>query len=264
MKKRTAMGMFQSRKSDLASGPDVPIDQVSTMRAQGYTNNQIIQSLQRDGYTSSQIFDAISQSEMNAKQMPDSRMSPLAQQPNSMQQAEMPPPPQQMAPMSQMPSMPPTFAQTLASNQPSTEEIVEAIIDEKWNELVKDINKVIEWKQRADTKLTAIEQQMNDMKEQFDKLHNAILGKIGDYDKHMMDVGAELQAMEKVFTKILPNFVDNVNELSRITENIKAGNTPSTPAVATPRASKSPTPQSSTVSSARGRRVNLEDIDDNQ
>jgi len=63
---------------------------------------------------------------------------------------------------------------------------------------------------------------MNDMKEQFDKLHNAILGKIGDYDKHMMDVGAELQAMEKVFTKILPNFVDNVNELSRITENVKA------------------------------------------
>jgi hypothetical protein len=89
---------------------------------------------------------------------------------------------------------------------------------------VKDINKVIEWKVKADSRLTQMEQQINDMKDQFDKLHNALIGKIGEYDKNMLEVGAELQAMEKVFSKVLPQFVDNVNELSRITDKVKTNN----------------------------------------
>lgn len=208
------MGMFKAKKSDLSSGPDIPIDQVQAMKAQGYNNNQIIQSLQRDGYTSSQIFDAISQTEMNSNAPQGS------QQQNIMQQAE-PMPMQQMPPMQQ----------PMGFNQASNEEIIEAIIDEKWNELVKDINKIIDWKQKADSKLTAMDQQVKDLKDQFDKLHQAILGKIGDYDKHMLDVGAELQAMEKVFSKVLPNFVDNVNELNRITEDLKSSNKKKEPPV---------------------------------
>ena len=37
----------------------------------------------------------------------------------------------------------------------------------------------------------------------------------------MLEVGSELQAMEKVFSKVLPQFVENVNELSRITDKVK-------------------------------------------
>src|SRR3989338_3448527 len=194
------MGMFKS-KSDLAAGPDVPIDQVQAMKAQGYSNNQIIQTLQRDGYTSSQIFDAISQSEMPGSN-PSEAMQPM-----------------QMPPMQPMQS--PIQSMMGPQQSASSEELIEAIIDEKWNELVKDINKVIEWKQKADTKLQLMEQKLNDMKEQFDKLHSAIIGKIGDYDKNMLNVSTELQAMEKVFSKVLPTFMDNVNELSRITDKVK-------------------------------------------
>jgi len=85
----------------------------------------------------------------------------------------------------------------------------------------QDINKVIEWKQKADAKLTAMEQQMTDMQIQFDKLHQAIIGKVGDYDKHILEVSTQLQAMEKVFGKVLPTFIDNVSELSAITQRVK-------------------------------------------
>jgi len=204
------MGIFKSNKSDLAAGPDIPIGQVSAMKQQGYTNNQIIQTLQRDGYTSSQIFDAISQSEMGSPQaageQSNSQLSPQMQQLGN-----------QLPPIQSMPSQ----GVSMSSLQGSPEELVEAIIDEKWNELVKDINKVIEWKQKADNKLASMEQQMTDLQAQFDKLHNAIIGKIGDYDKHMIDVGAQLQAMEKVFGKVLPTFIDNVNELNSITQKFK-------------------------------------------
>jgi len=48
-----------------------------------------------------------------------------------------------------------------------------------------------------------------------------VLGKIGDYDKTLENVGTEIKALEKVFQKILPGFVENVQELSRITRRIK-------------------------------------------
>jgi len=215
------MGMFKSNKSDLAAGPDVPIDQITAMRQQGYSNNQIIQTLQRDGYTSSQIFDAISQSEMSAGQSPgqlnNDQLSFQTQQLGS-----------QLPPISSMPQqqMPNSMPQQVPMSglQSTPEELIEAIIEEKWNELIKDINKVVEWKQRADAKLTTMEQQLNDMQAQFDKLHQAIIGKVGDYDKHILDVSTQLQAMEKVFGKVLPTFIDNVTELNTITQRVKDNN----------------------------------------
>ncbi len=202
------MGIFKSTKSDLAAGADTPVSQVAAMKQQGYSNNQIIQTLQRDGYNSSQIFDAISQSEMSGGQMASDNYQT--------QQLG-----QNLPPMGQMQMQQPMQQMPMSGLQSSPEELVEAIIEEKWNELVKDINKVIEWKQKADSKLTAMEQQMSDMQAQFDKLHQAIIGKVGDYDKHILEVSTQLQAMEKVFGKVLPTFIDNVSELNAITQRIK-------------------------------------------
>ncbi|HIH24741.1 TPA: hypothetical protein HA251_06940 [Candidatus Woesearchaeota archaeon] len=87
--------------------------------------------------------------------------------------------------------------------------------------MVADINKVISWKESTEARITKLEQQMNDLKDQFDKLHQAVIGKVGEYDQHILEVGAEVKAMEKVFSKVLPVFTDNVAELSRITDTMK-------------------------------------------
>ncbi|RME31271.1 hypothetical protein D6789_03265 [Candidatus Woesearchaeota archaeon] len=107
----------------------------------------------------------------------------------------------------------------------SNEELIEAIIDEKWNELVKDVNKIVAWKEAMTAHIERIEQRLNDLKGQFDQLHQAVIGKIGEYDKHIVEVGSEVQAMEKVFSKVLPAFTENIGELSRITARLK-GATP--------------------------------------
>jgi septation ring formation regulator EzrA len=103
----------------------------------------------------------------------------------------------------------------------TTEELVESIIEEKWGDLLKDINKVIEWKNKTETRIVSLEQKFNDLKESFDQLHRAVVGKVGEYDKHILEVGSELKAMEKVFQKVLPSFTDNVSELSRIVDKVK-------------------------------------------
>src|SRR3989344_2777304 len=182
--------------------PPVPIDQVRTLRQQGLDNNQIIQALQRDGYGSAQIFDALSQSEEVKEDFPNISQNvhdevvvyPRAQQ---------------------------------APEGASPEELIESIIDEKWNELLKDITKIVDWKNETEGRIEAIQQELKDVKDQISKLHEMVIGKIGEYDKNILDVGADVKAMEKVFSKFLPTFAENVSELSRVADTFKAGKKPS-------------------------------------
>lgn len=123
-----------------------------------------------------------------------------------------------------MPTGSPPGAMPTYGPSPETqriEELAEAIIDEKWNEIVRSINKIIDWKERVESRITKLEQTIVDMRKEFDSLHKGVLGKIGEYDKSLTDVGTEIQAMEKVFKKVLPTLTENVNELSRIKDNLK-------------------------------------------
>jgi len=198
------MGLFDKKKDDMNVPPSPPTQQVNAMKGQGYTNNQIIQALQKDGFTSSQIFDALSGADAMVHE-------PIREQA----------PPPQDYPVQQFPEQSIPEPPAMKQSQDDVEELVEAIIDEKWNELLKDINKIIDWKNKTENRMSQIEQAFQDLKTEFDKVHGAVLGKIGDYDKNILEVGAELKAMEKVFSKVLPAFTTNVNELTRITDTLK-------------------------------------------
>jgi hypothetical protein len=188
---------------------DLPVDQVKVLRTRGFDNNQIVQALQRSGYTSTQIFDALNQADLvSGSQMQDPGFGQQAQPQN--QQAQYSPSPQQPAE---------SGGDEVADEQ--IEEMIETIVEEKWQSVSGDINKMMEWKAEAETKLVKMEQKIDDLKDSFDKLHQAIIGKIGEYDKNILAVGAEIKAMEKVFSKVLPVFTENVNELNRITQNLK-------------------------------------------
>lgn len=193
----------------------IPLDQVKAMKAQGFENNQIIESLQRDGYSSSQIFDAINQADL----VPASDISfqPQPQAQKAPQKEQQPFQPQQSQSDYQ------EHVHDAQSNYElaNTEELVEAIIDEKWNDLIKDINKIIDWKNETETKVIQLEQKFDLLKDQFDRLHQAIIGKVGEYDKHILDVGAEVKAMEKVFSKVLPVFTETVHDLQNVADDLK-------------------------------------------
>jgi hypothetical protein len=86
---------------------------------------------------------------------------------------------------------------------------------------MENINRIIEWKEKTETRITQMESAVKSMKDDFDKMHVAVLERVGEYDKHIGDVGTEVKALEKVFQKVLPGFIENVSELSRITEELK-------------------------------------------
>ncbi len=106
------------------------------------------------------------------------------------------------------------------------EEISEAIIEEKWQDLMKDFNKVMEWKTGVEQRMAVLEQRFTDLKVAFDNLQKSVVEKVSDYDKSVKDVGSEMKALEQVFQKIIPTMTENVNELSRITKGMKPAQKP--------------------------------------
>lgn len=227
--------------SNFSSNPnDIPTDKVRDMRKKGLTDNQIIQSLQHEGYNSQQTLEAMEMADLNQ----NAGMSfaggpppqtPMKQQPQSI--SSMPPPMNNnMPPPMSGPANSPAGISSGAPNQNQSntdnnsqslindqdmEELIEAIIDEKWAEVEKDIGRIIEWKDSVDEKIGNLTAQVTDLKTNFNDLHKAILGKVGDYDKNILEVGTQLKAMEEVFSKVLPTFTDNVGELNRIADKLK-------------------------------------------
>jgi hypothetical protein len=184
---------------------DLP-SQIQQMRSQGFSDAQITEMFQRQGLPPDQIMDAMRQADM---------MNQI--QPSPVKKGDVPMP-------ESMPEPPMTASPEVVyeeDDRARIEELAETIIDEKWADLVENINRIIEWKEKTENRMTAIETEFKALKESFDKLHMGILEKVGEYDKHIQDVGTEVKALEKVFQKVLPGFIENVSELSRITERLK-------------------------------------------
>jgi DNA-binding transcriptional MerR regulator len=185
-----------------------PKDTILELRQQGIPNNQIVQQLQQQGYKSHEIFDAMNQMDIQ----PADAMGAAGDDP---------PPPMRSPPQAPMPPPIQAPVNSLDDQTEKIEEIAESIIEEKWTELISNVNKIIDWKDKTESRLTKIETNFENIKNNFDKLHTGILGKISEYEHGMTDLGTEIKALEKVFQKILPTLTENVNELSRITKSMK-------------------------------------------
>ncbi|MFP4403118.1 MAG: hypothetical protein ACLFPJ_02095 [Candidatus Woesearchaeota archaeon] len=222
----------QKKESDLNIPP---IDKILTMRQQGLTNNQIIQSLQKNGYDSNVILEAMNQSDIKQgieEQAPQNYENPenisnqmqFQQQDDNMEQQNNLN--QQMSNIAQNIDTPQNLPDFNVNSVEKIsieriEEIAEAIIDEKWNEIVRSINKIIDWKERTEEKINRIDQKFIELRKDFEGLNHGVLGKIDDYDKNIGDLGVEIKAMEKVFQKIIPSLTENVHSLEKITNKMK-------------------------------------------
>lgn len=194
-------------------GSNPIIDQINDMRNQGYPDDEIIAQLQSQGVPPEQIQDSMSQAGMpTGGPMPGMGpdMGPPGGMPPMGPPGGMPP----MGPPGGMPGSGPSIGRD------QIEEVAESIVQEKWSDLLKDLNKLNEWRTKTETDISKIQADVDNLKQTFDNLHKGVLGKIGEYDKNLSMVGTEIKAMEKVFQKVLPTFTDNVNKLERLTKKV--------------------------------------------
>jgi DNA-binding transcriptional MerR regulator len=198
------MPLFAPKKRGEGPGANIPVEEVLRLRQQGLSNNQIVEALQRNGFKSHQIFDAMNQADMRSGS------------PQPGYEYEEPPA------FSEEEYEPLSFEQERPSTDDGRiEEIAEAIIDEKWQELKKDVMKIVDWKTAIEARLTSVEESLKSLKENFQQLQKGVLERVSDYDQSLSEVGTQIKAMENVFKQVLPKLSDNVNELSRIVKTAK-------------------------------------------
>ncbi|MAG16340.1 hypothetical protein CMO88_04730 [Candidatus Woesearchaeota archaeon] len=201
------------KKVEEAQTVTTPVDEVLKMRDQGFTNNQIVQALQRNGYKTHQIFDAMNQADLKNAGPVEGAVEPGLAQP---------------IPVAPKEDVPPNLEEQQTESivpqenyDDRIEEVSESIIEEKWEDLMKEINKLLEWKETMENKMAGLEQGLNDLKSSSDNLQKAVLGKVTEYDKTMRTVSSDMKAMDTVFQKVLPTLTDNVSELSRLAKKGK-------------------------------------------
>lgn len=106
--------------------------------------------------------------------------------------------------------------------QEMIDETVEKIIEEKWKGVTQNVEKVVKWKDRVEQQLNLVKEDLVDIRDNFEKIEKKIMERVQDYDKNILDVNSEIRALEKVFQKITPTLINNVNELSKIAEDFKS------------------------------------------
>jgi hypothetical protein len=184
----------------------IPLDQVISLRQQGYPDDQISQYLQGQGYSPQQVYDALAQAAAAPVLQPYAPAAPAAS-----------PAP---APMPEQPHEP---MNPMARGAPGGfEEVAESIIEEKWHELSRELGKITEWKEQMGSRMDKMEQSVSELRSNLENLHRAIVARIAEYDKSLLDVGTEIKAMERVFSKALPELTESISELGRITKGAKA------------------------------------------
>jgi hypothetical protein len=207
---------------------------IMNLRTQGLADEQIIDELKGKGYHEAQVMtelnkvnttgvtppSSVNDFSMN-EDIPSSAM-PQAGPSNmgGMPQNPMPP----SAPIDAPPRM--SSSSGPNPNQDTSiydriEEIAENLIDEKWDDLIAEVKKIISWKDKVEEENKKIKSDLEKLKEDFKTLHQAVLGKVEEYDSRMRDVGTELKAVGKVFKDVVPIFTENVKELKSITGGMK-------------------------------------------
>ncbi len=196
-----------------------PVDLVLKMREQGLSNNQIITSLQREGYQTTEIFDAMNQADLGG-----TNETPVELNEETTQNEVYPEEPLGQPEQQQLYEQPTGYEAASYNNNEVTkiEELVEAVVEEKWVDLVKDVNKIIEWKSNVESDTASIRQEIEDLKSSFSELQKNILSKVDEYDRNVVKVSTNIKAMENVFQKAIPTFTENINELARTVESLKS------------------------------------------
>jgi hypothetical protein len=208
-----------------------PVGEVLNLRQKGFSKDQIASSLERDNYSQNQIVDAITQADIKRS---IAGKYPYSEQANTSQLENMAPSPQfqDMEPSTQ-PEQDMDYSEPLFQQQPlmpvsqpgyqeeHVEELVESVVNEKWEDLTNKIGDLAVWKESTKNEMESIKQEILRFEQRLENLQKAVIGKVSDYDKDIKAIGTDIKALEQVLQKILSPLTINVKELSRLAEIIK-------------------------------------------
>ena len=218
------------------------VQKIVSMKKQGYSNQQIAQILTQQGYENQQIYNSMTKAESEEGMQnqansvfQNQNSNQLNKYPSEVQPFQQPSQSQQQFNDFQQPQYVPHRdvesyqQQDLSSSKDifdqkqidKIEELTEAIIDERWTELMNNIQKIVDWKNRSEERIITLEKSFSELKDDFKRLELAIVGRIKEYDQNLEETLGNVKALNMVFKQILPQFSLDIKSLHRIVDDLK-------------------------------------------
>lgn len=200
--------------------PEPPFNRAAKLQGQGRSNRDIAETLQGEGLTAQETSEALNQAELRGGgnlDLPQSaEMEPSAiTGAGELSEA-------QLTPQEGYGNVPQAVGGSIGREaEEFIEEVAESIITEKWERVNEEFGDLAAWKDRVNTDLIAIKQEILRIENRVDNLQNTIVGRLGEYDTHISGVGTEVRALEEVLKKMMKPLSTNIKELSRVTEDLK-------------------------------------------
>jgi hypothetical protein len=198
------------------------LGKVGDLQQQGSSKPQIYDSLRREGYTNVQIDDAINQKELTMQDLDEG----LDDAPEPGLKPSM-----LNEPSKSEPSMIENYGGfsgtnfqgeiSSSRNLDDVEALIESIIEEKWRTTIERFGNLDVWREKVRTDVGTIKKELIRLEHMFENIEKAILGKITQYDRNIVNIGNEIKVLEQVFQKIINPLTTNIKELGRITKELK-------------------------------------------
>lgn len=204
-------------------GNDDILNKVGDLEQQGFSKPQIYDSLKREGFSSIQIDDAINQKQLTTQENIDESLEEAPEpglRPSLLNESE-----------KAQPSMSESYGGMSGTNfqgefsgsrgLDDVEALIESVIEEKWKTTIERFGNLDVWREKVRTDVASIKQELIRLEHRFENIEKAVLGKITQYDRNIVNIGNEIKVLEQVFQKIINPLTTNIKELSRITKELK-------------------------------------------
>lgn len=103
------------------------------------------------------------------------------------------------------------YSQSSSISQDIVSEIADQIVTEKFSEIKKHLEKVIDFRTSIDSKVESIDDRLKRIEKVIDTLQSSVLRKVGDYVTNVQDLKSELIETQKTFAKLLPEHKSHHN-----------------------------------------------------
>lgn len=206
------MGLFGKKEE---SEEEIPIRDVEDMLNRGLSTDQIINYLRREGYSTGAIRDALSQAQVRQEAV---RRGPSREEGGGRKEGgEAGQPRQRERP----PEGPPSIVEKRRGRGEDVERMVETIVEEKWRDVMHDIQDLEDWRADLESRVSNLEEKIGKIGNRIKNLEREIERTSKEKEKMVETVKTEMDAFEKVVKKMVPEFTSSVKSLSKTVDELK-------------------------------------------
>jgi DNA-binding transcriptional MerR regulator len=235
-----------------SSSGELPIDEVTRLSEQGYSETEIIEQLRDRGYAYGDINEALnaavkesaSQSSggdmdqgfgddqagggmdsgndwepQQSQTFDDQAGQPAQQQSQQPQQPMQQQPPPQQAPPEPQYEDEGEWGGTGVS--PEEEEMIEIIVSEHMTDIEEQVNQFRTELEALREDFQKLQQQFNEIDIRKDEDEKVVIQKVNEMEDYFEQTSSRMGGMEKALQQVLPSLVENVRDLSTVVREMK-------------------------------------------